>query len=309
MFGPPQYEFHGYGATAVSDAPLKPAHGGFARGERRRLNVLPICLNVFLPWILFSTLFAVMSFSIHYHTPHLAYAACFVAGLVVFVVGALAVNTKRSGRGDPTWYIFACFTLCAAWLLAISFGDMNFVYNMQIFYDVQHLDAYPSVSPAILKGQQLMDAGRISFTPGTSLDFSKAMSFKNLDLYCVAPIVEGTKPLDSYDFWAVGLNCCTGTVTDFQCGEFNNPQARSGLRLMHDEQRAFFRLAVQQAESAYNIRATHPIFLHWVQDPVAELNSYREEGFRYFLAGVFAHFVFNLFCVICAVFGFSKLGY
>jgi len=204
--------------------------------------------------------------------------------------------------------MFAAIALAVALVLAVVFGDMNFWYNMQPFYDIENLNTYPSVDPSKDKGQQLMDAGRVYFTDGSKLDFSKAMAFKNLDLYCVAPIVLGKALLTSYDFWAVGVNCCSGAQSDFRCGEYNNPHARSGLRLMKDSQRPFYRLAVQQAESAYQIKAEHPLFFVWMQDPIAEVNSYRDDGFKYYLLGIFTHLAFSIFVVVCAVVAFSKTG-
>mmetsp|Transcript_27763 Transcript_27763/g.60709 ORF Transcript_27763/g.60709 Transcript_27763/m.60709 type:complete len:313 (-) Transcript_27763:60-998(-) len=274
---------------------------------KRRINLVAICVNIFLPWIVFVSLFAVLSFSLHYQHPQVAWSLVALAFGSVLLAIFMAYQARRKNR-DPMWYNFSAVTLLLATLLATSFGDMNFWNNMQPFYDVENLNTYPSVNPAREKGHQLMDAGRVYFTDGSGLDTRKAMGFKNKDIYCVAPISHGQDQPTSYDFWAVGINCCSGVSADFRCGDFNNPHARSGLRLMREDERAFFRLAVQQAEAAYNIKADYPLFFHWMQDPVSEMNSYRDAGFKYFLLGIFTHFSFNLFCVICAVVGFSKFG-
>ena len=47
-------------------------------------------------------------------------------------------------------------------------------------------------------------------------------------LFFCAPVY-----LRSYDFWAVGINCCNqGRDGLFRCGEYANIHARSGLRYM-----------------------------------------------------------------------------
>merc|ERR1719499_1922951 len=89
------------------------------------------------------------------------------------------------------WYLFSTLALALATITAAIFGDMNFWFHMQPFYDIENLNTYPSVNPAREKGQQLMDAGRVYFSDGTGLDMKKAMGFKNLDRYCVVPIVNG----------------------------------------------------------------------------------------------------------------------
>jgi hypothetical protein len=292
-----------YGASGSVSAP----GSIFTPGKRRRMNLVAVVLNIFFPWFIFCSLFAAMSFSFHYQHPSAVWFLVILGFVLVAFLAFSAYQTKKRDR-DPMWYTFATIATFIAVVCATVFGDMNFWYNMQPFYDIENLNTYPSVNPAREKGQQLMDAGRVYFADGTGLDMRKAMGFKNLDLYCVTPIVHGEDQLASYDFWAVGINCCSGVSSDFRCGEFNNPHARSGLRLMRDDQRPFFRLAVQQAEAAYNIKATHPLFFYWMQDPVAEMNSYRDDGFKYYLLGIFTHFAFNLFCVICAVVGFSKMG-
>lgn len=283
------------------------------RGQKRRMNVVAILQNLLLPWAIFVVVYGTMSFSLHYETPGFCYfivgcGLAVVVGCAMLAANAMQKKIRGVADREPSWFVFLAMTALVAWVAAVIFGDMNFTYNLQPFYDIQNLNTYPSIDPSRMRGLQLMDAGRIFFASGSRLDLAKSMGFRNLDLYCVAPITVGQSTLSSYDFWAVGMNCCSGNQADFHCGEFNNPRARGGLRLMRDDQRAFYRLAVQQAEAAYNIRAVHPLFFHWMQDPVAEVQSYQDAGFKYFLLGIFTHLAFQLFCVATATIAFSKIG-
>lgn len=276
--------------------------------KRYRLNVVAVFVNVALPWAAFCAIFAALSFKLHWLSPNLAWASVALGLKCALSAGVLGYRARQQ-RADPTWYTFCAIALLVASGLAAVAGAKNFGYNLEPYYMVQDMNAYPAVNPAREKGQQLMDAGRVYFAEGTALDMEMATVFRNVDLYCAVPIVNGKEEPDSYDFWAVGMNCCSADSVDFRCGEFDNPHARAGLRLMRDEERPFYRLAVQQAEAAYNIKATHPLFFTWIQDPVAEIEEFRRDGFKYFLIGIFSHFVFNLVCVGLAAFTFGKVGY
>lgn len=282
------------------------------------MNAYAITLAFFIPWIIFCLSFALMSFHIHYQRPTLAwllFGAC--AALVGFVGIAATIIFMRKRNGDydhaPSWIIFMFITMALALMLGTSLGYMNFWTFMQPYYDLTNLSHYTGVNPATMRGQQLMDAGQVTFAEGAQLDLSKSMGFQNLDTYCVAPITfsneGGSLPLASYDFWAVGLDCCSGNNADFHCGEFNNPNALSGLRLMNDNQRSFYRLAVQQAEAAYNVRATHPLFFYWMENPTNEVTAYKEDGYKYYFLGMVGHFFFQLAGVVTAVSCFSKMSH
>merc|ERR1719321_1984679 len=148
-----------------------------------------------------------------------------------------AMKRKRAGMdADGSvmgWYGFAALSCLIAMILAIVFGDLNYWYNFQPYFDVQNLEYYPNVDPSAMRGAQLMDAGRVEFAQGSRLDLKKSMGFKNLDWYCVVPITKGNMTTKTglssyqpiYDFWAVGINCCSGLSSDFQCGEFSSQEA------------------------------------------------------------------------------------
>jgi len=294
--------------------------GFFAASQRQRMDLVSIFQCLILPWALFCFIYGVMSFQIHYLRPTLSYILCLIGILPVIASGLLALHTMwQKLRPDkqihePKWYIFLFITMLVAWILGIVLGKLNFKTNLDPYYNYINLNQYRSVSPATMRGQQLMDAGRVHFVNGTGLDLRRSMGFRNLDTYCVAPISlkgvsSGTMlPMASYDFWAVGLGCCSGNAADFHCGDYLNPNAHGGLRLLKDKDREFFRLAVRQAESAYNIKATHPLFFYWSEDPTAEMDSFKDEGYKFFLIGMLLHFGWQLLSVCLAAAGFSKLG-
>jgi len=267
-------------------------------------GVALILASVFVPWFFFVASFWLSSFSLQYESPSIVKLLITCLFLIVAALGFVALDRFRK-KGDllPS-FIFASSLL--ACVIGTSLGWQNFTNNMRPFYDIQKLETYPSVNPSMYRGQQLMDAGQIIFSPGSHLNLTLSVGFNNYDVYCVAPIV-GSEPMGRYDFWAVGINCCTGHL-DFRCGEYNNPEARSGLRLMRDDLRPYYRLAVQQAEAAYSIQAPHPIFMSWLSDVTAEVDAYNDEGYTRFTLAVFQFLCFQLLLFGSSVFVWSKLG-
>mmetsp|Transcript_21542 Transcript_21542/g.60148 ORF Transcript_21542/g.60148 Transcript_21542/m.60148 type:complete len:320 (+) Transcript_21542:174-1133(+) len=311
------------GATFLSRPQLYGGFGGaprgnkasifFARGQRQRLNIVSIMKCLFLPWLMFCFIYAATSFSLHYTSPTLMHALVGVGFVIVLACAAIALlvvlQKWHHEYHEPNWYIFLFITMLIGWSLGLLFGDINFKTNMRSFYDYSNLNEYHYVDPARMRGAQLMDAGRVNFVNGTGLDLKRSMGFRNLDTYCVAPITVKGLPLATYDFWAVGLGCCSGNTADFHCGEYDNPHANSGLRFLRDEERAFFRLAVQQAEATYGIKSDHPLFFFWTQSADAGMTSFQDDGHKFFLIGMLVHFCWQALCVGLAVLGFSKMGH
>jgi len=284
----------------------------YARGQRQRLNMISIMQCLFLPWLMFCYSYAATCFGYHYAKTTVMYSLLGFGLAVCLAFGGIAWNLmmkKQIGEfQEPNWYIFLFITMVIGWILGCVFGNTNFWTNMQPAYDYANLNEYHYVNPARMRGAQMMDVGEAYFVNGTGLDLRKSMGFKNLDTYCVAPITVDGLPLASYDFWAVGIDCCSGNAADFHCGEYDNPRALSGLRFLKDDERPFLRLAVQQAEATYGIKAEHPLFFYWTEDAAAEKMSFQGEGYKWFLIGMLVHFGWQSFVVILAVMGFSKMG-
>jgi len=280
---------------------------------RQGVNLGAMFITLVMPWLLFIILFWVLSFEPHAFQPSACNMVVLIILSVVIALGLSAYQAAvraRQGVGEPpSWSILLFVCGIIAFSAGFIGGNSNFNVNMRPYYDIMALNVYPSVDPSAWSGKSFMDAGRIDFLSGATLDLSKNMGFMDSDMYCVAPIIMKNKTMESYDFWAVGTNCCSGQQKNYRCGEYNNVLANSGLRLMKDHMRPFFRLAVQQAEATYNIKAQHPIFFYWMQDPSAEITAYRNSGYKGFALAVSCFFAFQLFFVIVAAIIFSLRDY
>eukprot|EP00930_Biecheleria_cincta_P047302 TRINITY_DN32764_c0_g1_i1.p1 TRINITY_DN32764_c0_g1~~TRINITY_DN32764_c0_g1_i1.p1 ORF type:complete len:311 (-),score=47.94 TRINITY_DN32764_c0_g1_i1:61-993(-) len=303
----------GYGALPYQQVQAQ------TKPPRQRINMLPIILCLLAPWGLFTVVLYARSFDMHYNNSWMVAAITFAAVAFVVCLGLLMVERvfvqKTMGFHEPSWLGFLFLTSLLAVILSIALGEYNFQVNMQPYYDVAQLKTYLDVDPVSARGQALMDAGRIVFQEGTHLDLRHSMGFKHDDVYCVAPITAGSLQgqsvgLAEYDFWAIGKNCCDGSKGgDFHCNWSADHHARGGLRLLNEAERPYFRLAVQQAEATFNIKALHPVFLYWMYNPLEETDSYESSGRGLFWSGCMGFFAAQSFFVFLALFFISKLSH
>jgi len=287
------------------------------------MNIMAVFVSLFVPWILFTLLFADVSFRLHFKLPALcwglvALGICTALGFGTCAALNISQMLQRSADYQPTWFIFLSMTSLAAVVLGTALGSTNFHQNMQPYYNLKNLNEYTFADPTRMRGEQMMDAGRVDFLNGAMVDVNRAYAFQNVDTYCVAPITMynaalGTAtPLNSYDFWAIGLNCCGGNSThavNFACGPYTDTSAHQGLRLMEADERAFYRLAVQQAESAHMIKSVHPLFFHWTADAGASMNKYMEDAYKMFASWMCGLFLVQLGLVMLMSYTLSKIGH
>lgn len=293
----------------------------------QRPSVLSALQCVILPWLLFTALSAALAFEAHFQRPWLIYFCCLLSVVILVPLCLLAADAVRQhnehirgigvGR-DPTWFLFLFATTLLAWTAGVIYGEHIYGTFTVPFLNLRNMDTYYDVDPSTMPSQQIMDAGRILFTHGASLNLAQSTGFRvsrNVQTFCVAPIAAAPDSEDAqttYEFWAVGVNCCSGVEAgDFTCGEANNPSAHGGLRLLdeNEDERPFYRLAVQQAESAFGLSAPQPIFLTWMQDPVGHVNAFYDRSWTIYLVGVWSYLVFQTFLATAAwTFTFKESG-
>jgi len=234
--------------------------------------------------------------------------------------------------------------LWVALALGALAGEVNFREYTMSFFRVQDLAAYTNIDPSLDKGQSYMDAGQVYFREGSRVAAEQVSVFRSDGVYCAAPIlnnefvnqdgedqVEQDGPLkitkaQTVDFWAVGTGCCDEETKTFTCGAVPHPGARAGVRFMRDDIRPFFALAVQQwtarmcplddntgegrAKAAPLVcpMARHPLFFHWVEDPLEEVDNVFLDGRHLYSKQVLAFFFGNALLAALLHFALFELG-
>jgi len=278
--------------------------------DKWRINgpvILKAMICILVPPLIFFWTSTFLSFYPHYQMPRRTWMIASLALIPVLFAGLTSAKSLQMGL-DSRWSIASTILFAAAFVFGTVLGDMNYLDNLHHFYFIRSLKSYSNIKPTEISGTQMMDAGRVQFAEGTKLLIDMGMSFTMGETFCVAPIgVQGTgsggsgPTLASYDLWAVGKNCCRTSNPTFACGEYQNIKAKSGLRQTNEAERLYYQLAVQQAEAAYGITASHPVFFHWVEDADETMQSYFNNGFRAWVFMTFAHMTINIFIVVVLV--------
>jgi len=281
----------------------------FAPGQRIKMNIVPVFLNLFVPWAVYVLACGVLSFSMPYKYPGTTTGILFLICLFWLVLTGMAL-WHRKNDPDPTWWTYVAFMTGLAIFSAATTGMSTYDNLSKPYYQIRDLKVIPTFDPGNERGQNVLDAGIVYFTYGGHIDGGRSWHFKHHSTYCVAPIVgNSSEPAtQSYDFWAVGKDCCSLSASDFRCGAWGSQKARSAIRVLDEEVTPYYRLAVQQAETLYNIMATHPVFFYWAADPLEEVNSWNIQAFKDFLFGCAFFFVVSLFCLVLALYKFSWIG-
>jgi len=320
-YSPPTTGYYTYGAASPQNGKLPPSKSDafLEQGEAvdfmkakannpgflgfSSVDVVAMMIILFVPLLIFAAVYALVSFYFHYKYAVLAWTLILVIFAAVAYMGYVSVSRmlqEADGFTDhyAVWAAAVFIGVNLAFFSSLVFGYRNYGHYTQPYYERLELNSYKDVDPSTTGGKAFMDAGAVTFKPGSHLDLAKSTGFMNLNMYCVAPIVSQGKAPASYDFWAVGLNCCTGATQNFACGESSSLKTdltTGGLRLMSGSELPFYKLAVTQAASNYGIETPHPIFFEWVQDTTTAIADSRKHGIDSFLPALAFFTVFQAF--------------
>jgi len=262
----------------------------FEKRLRQAVRPIEVFGCALLATIEFVVAYVCLVFGLRYHNQSLAIGIVVACLALCCGLTLVSVSKWRLAKPSRAWIALTCCMWCG---LAGAFitGDRYWYQHTVNFYNLRDMASYINIDPASDKGQSYMDAGTVYFKDGSYVLRDKALAFRNGLTYCVAPIVQapleyepGSPSLETVsgfamprsgtvDFWAVGTDCCGKDGGSFSCGQVQSTLARSGLRLLDDTSRSMYLLAVQEWSASTGIPVRHPLFFHWVKDPVLTIEA------------------------------------
>lgn len=294
------------------------------------LQPLPILASVFWPTLLFVWIYFVIISSLRFYNWPLAVLPGPALGVVVCTAVSLRARKQLKATEPARGLVSLAICLWLALALGCLQGELNYIWYVTNYYNYQDLASYTDINPLTDRGQSFMDAGQVYFREGTYVAREEMTAYRSTNLYCAAPIVglpirnqvmneqlpfswgsyQAPSPIEhgagtpsfrmpdsgTIDFWAVGMDCCNQTTGHFNCGQVGSPHARAGMRMLRDDSRPFYMLAVQawaaklcpeNENTIQGVRAhapliclpaKHPLFFYWVTDPIMEVDTFIAES-------------------------------
>lgn len=275
---PPKY------GTVAMEGPVKAP-----RMQAKGNDLRSMLTSWLVPWALFAVVMSILSTSMHYDSPALTRLLLGFLAILLLLVFFKAVGTLKGGdKRAAAWSMVLALSLLGAYVAGVLAGEDNYSTYTRNLYLAEDLNTYYDINPSTSVAGSFMDGARVTFSEGSKVDVERAIGFMNKEIYCVAPIINGPdQTAGTFDFWAVGKNCCPGRVADFgTCGDYDDPAVHAGFMVLEEDLKPYYRLAVQQAEATWGITAAHPVFYEWLADPDSKLRFFEEKGYQYVFRGL-----------------------
>lgn len=202
---------------------------------------------------------------------------------------------NEQGRG----YVYLGMLVILAVLVAVLGGYYNYTIHLRPYWANISNQRYTNVlatEPATSHG----DASSILFAKGVIIDSYSSMGYRAKgSMFCVAPIRD-TYSKSRVEYWAIGKDCCLARGS-FNCDNARSPNSRSAVvfrdipALFVSSDEEYFRKAIQQAESTYNlVSGKRALLVRWLDDPGITQNTLWSSGMWYLVWTLLGYFIFSV---------------
>jgi len=245
-----------------------------------------------LPELVFAVITCLYAF-VYHRFPEVVVLA--VVGFVALSI--MFVTLDKSTRVEGRWYLFLGVLCFMATVMGTLYGLYNYHENFLQYEAYSANREYSNVLPSEPAAAHA-DAGKIEFSKSARIDTTKAVGFKQGDVYCVVPIMDDMQT-SRVEYWAAGMNCCKQRA-DFQCDDAGSVDAHSGVVILDTNSffpsnRDVYEKAVKEAEAAFDIVSSpNPLFVRWVKSPQEVQEMYLSSGWGYLLVGIAVYFLLSI---------------